>query len=219
MVGIIYKATNKTTGKSYIGKTVKTLNRRKYEHHSFGKRLTKFQNAIKKHGKEDFEWSILLTCSSYEELDSMERKMIKDFDSIKNGYNLTEGGDGAAYGELNVSKRKDVREKLKIACSGWFHSEETKEEIRKKIKGTKLSNKTKSKISKSLKKSGKLKGIFEGEKSVNAKRFLIFFPDGTEKEIVGLKKFCRDFKLDAKSMRRVARNEQDNHKGFKCKYV
>ena len=68
---LIYKATSKTSGKSYIGKTTNTLKQRVGEHirkSKKSKHTNHFHNAIKKYGKDDFVWEILDTCDSEEEL-------------------------------------------------------------------------------------------------------------------------------------------------------
>lgn len=85
---IIYEIKNKINGKSYIG-----------QHSSdelgtywgSGKLIRK---AIEKYGIENFERTILERCSNKNELNEREKYWIKEKDSIKNGYNLTDGGTG-----------------------------------------------------------------------------------------------------------------------------
>ena len=98
--GIIYMAKNKTNGKMYIGKTIRSLKYRMIEHKyvCYTKGLnTHFYNAIRKWGIDGFDWNILWSefCSS-KKLDEMEITYIKLFNSTnKNiGYNTTVGGDG-----------------------------------------------------------------------------------------------------------------------------
>lgn len=214
-MGIIYMAKNKLNGKFYIGKTVKSLDRRKYEHHTFITPKTLLQKAISKYGKDNFEWSILDTADT-SKLNALEQEYISKLNSVApNGYNLTLGGDGSAFGELNVSKRADVREKLRISSTGRKCSDTTKEKIRKSLTGRKLSDTHRKNIG--LGSIGHVGSV--GDKNSKSKEFLITFPDGLITNIKGLKEFCRNNNLDPKSMRRVARGEQDNHKGFKCKYV
>lgn len=95
---LIYKATNKINGKSYIGQTVQTLNQRKSRHkyaveHNEQK-YSKFYAAIKKYGWDNFEWEILEENNSwsYEDLDNKEKYYIQFFDTLNNGYNLLPGG-------------------------------------------------------------------------------------------------------------------------------
>lgn len=97
---LIYKATSKTSGKSYIGQTVKSLNQRKSEHKHralYEKDYKNaFHNAIRKYGFDDFEWTVIEESDSwtYETLDQKEKDYIKFYDTIKSGYNILEGGQG-----------------------------------------------------------------------------------------------------------------------------
>ena len=52
----------------------------------------------------------------------------------------------------------------------------------------------------------------------HAKKYLITYPDGTEKIIKGLQNFCKENNLTNTLMNHVANGKQTHHKGFKCKY-
>ena len=61
MYGIIYKATNLINNKVYIGQTIRRLEERIYYHyyraeHELEIIHTHFINAIRKYGKENFQW-------------------------------------------------------------------------------------------------------------------------------------------------------------------
>lgn len=92
MKGIIYKITNKVNNKVYIGQTRYTLEFR-WRQHQHKKDNTYFHNAIHKYGIENFNLEILEECD-IELLNSREIYYIAKYDSFKNGYNLTIGGDG-----------------------------------------------------------------------------------------------------------------------------
>lgn len=92
MEGIIYKITNKVNGKSYIGQTRYTIEFR-WKQHQHKKDNTYFHNAIHKYGIENFSIEILEKCN-IEDLNSREIFYIAKYDTFKNGYNLTIGGDG-----------------------------------------------------------------------------------------------------------------------------
>ena len=92
MKGIIYKITNKVNGKSYIGQTRYTIEFR-WKQHQHKKDNTYFHNAIHKYGIENFSIEILEKCN-IEDLNSREIFYIAKYDTFKNGYNLTIGGDG-----------------------------------------------------------------------------------------------------------------------------
>lgn len=97
---LIYMATSLTTGKSYIGQTVKTLNQRKSEHKHRAlyeeDYKNAFHNAIRKYGFDDFQWIILEESENWthEILDEKEKEYIQFYDTLNNGYNILQGGQG-----------------------------------------------------------------------------------------------------------------------------
>lgn len=88
----IYKFTSKTTGLSYIGQSINI--ERRYKEHKTEDDGYSFHNAIKKYGWEDFTFEILEECNK-EELNEKERYWIAYYNSYKNGYNETPGGEGS----------------------------------------------------------------------------------------------------------------------------
>ncbi len=118
--GIIYKAENKINGKVYIGKTIKSLRKRKRDHIGHAKRgyTYYFHNALKKHGEKNFKWIILAKADSEKQLNQLEKFYIAHYREIGEIYNLTDGGDGS---------------------SGFNHSEKTKKKMSKSQKGNKNS--------------------------------------------------------------------------------
>ena len=162
--GIIYKATSKTSGKSYVGQTVRSLNRRKRGHWDDSKRYnTKFYNAIKKYGWEDFEWSVLLVCD-LNNLDHAEAQMMRLYDTVENGYNLMYGSSGGTK-----KHSEETRAKMSANRKGrtpWNKGKKLSDEHKKALSvshsgqnhqnfGKKLAKETCSKISKGVKKSWK----------------------------------------------------------------
>ena len=93
-MGVIYKATCSITGKSYIGQTVRTLETRQKEHLK-AKDDYAFHRALRKHKPESFVWSILENCDDAT-LGDKEKYWISFYDTFRNGYNETEGGDDAS---------------------------------------------------------------------------------------------------------------------------
>lgn len=94
---IIYSITNKTNGKKYIGMTINSLTYRKNIHKQDWKlgRKEKYHiyKAFTKYGWDNFEWEVIETCSSKEELKLREKYWINEFNSYTGGYNMTLGGD------------------------------------------------------------------------------------------------------------------------------
>lgn len=97
MKGIIYKITNDINKKIYIGKTLSTIEKRFDEHIRDANREKKekrpLYNAINKYGKEHFHIEIIEECD-IKELSKQEIYWIGYYDTYKNGYNATLGGDG-----------------------------------------------------------------------------------------------------------------------------
>jgi len=154
--GMIYIVTSPSR-KSYIGKTMTSLSDRKSKHLNAikdrkRKANYKFANAIKKYGDE-LKWEILYKDIPISILAVAEMCAIYAYDTLGNGYNCTEGGEGSY---------------------GYKHSEETKEKMKTNHKGCtgiKMSKETKRKIGEAngenLRKLAKLQP--KGEKSPQAK--------------------------------------------------
>lgn len=136
----IYLHNNNINGKCYVGQTCNLKTRWSGEGTQYRK-SKKFSNAIKKYGWQNFSHFILCVCKD-EESDYWERKFIKDFDCIKNGYNLNTGGNKNKHLSEETKhklslKRKGVpiseehRQHILNSCKpGYFkHTEETKRRI------------------------------------------------------------------------------------------
>ena len=92
MASGIYKITNTTNGKVYVGSAVNFNNRwkehlrelRKEKHHS-----SALQNAWNKYGEDNFEFSIIEECERTRKvLLGREQYWIDTLDSVANGYNI-----------------------------------------------------------------------------------------------------------------------------------
>lgn len=98
MIGYIYKITNKVNKKVYIGQTIQSIKDRWYKH-CRTKNISKaeknmyIKRAIIKYGKENFVIESLEKCDPTL-LNEREKYYISYFDSYRNGYNSTEGGQG-----------------------------------------------------------------------------------------------------------------------------
>lgn len=89
---IIYRHLNKINGKSYIGQTCQKPSERWRKGNGYVS-STKFWNAIKKYGWDNFDHIILETNLSGEEANNREKYWIEYFNSVENGYNLSYGGN------------------------------------------------------------------------------------------------------------------------------
>lgn len=125
--GIIYKISNKINGKVYIGQTKQGFNKRYiakgkgiervynyYKKCSLNNQYVNdyLMNSINKYGLKSFEINETLDFAfSKKELDIKEECWVNIYNSFKNGYNCTKGGDGVKglEGELNPSCKRVVQ--------------------------------------------------------------------------------------------------------------
>jgi|AntRauTorcE11898_2_1112593.scaffolds.fasta_scaffold22699_2 group I intron endonuclease len=106
----IYKWTHIESGKVYIGQSIQDPNRRRLEHIAdcrYSSKKHHFHNAIRKYGKESFAWEVIDYAKSLEELNELEEKYIDDYDSIKTGYNLRQGGNNRKHSEQSIKLMKE----------------------------------------------------------------------------------------------------------------
>jgi len=117
----IYMVVNLINQHKYIGQS-KNIKKRFKQHHLCDYNNTnnccyntKFYQALRKYGLDNFEVIILELCEE-NELDALEQKYIKQFDTFKNGYNSTEGGQNWSsniHSKETELKRQKTREKNK----------------------------------------------------------------------------------------------------------
>jgi group I intron endonuclease len=179
-VFIVYRLENTANGKCYIGISARSLATRWNEHlvrTREGKRNSRLYQAIAKYGYKSFKREILATAESEDDVRRLETKFIKKFDSYNNGYNCNLGGRGFLIFPMHI------RKKIGAAQKGKFIPPET----RAKMSLAKLGDKRCAKqLGDHIKKGGR---------NPRAGRYLIKFPDGSERIIVGLRAFCRKRKL------------------------
>lgn len=116
---IVYKATNTSNGKIYIGKTVRCLAHAKARHHQRAKFvwkygcLSRFYTAIRKHGFAAFAWEVVYKGTSDEDIQAKERELIQTYSTCDPavGYNMTPGGDGG------VGKKLSEAQKVKMSAA------------------------------------------------------------------------------------------------------
>ena len=119
--GCIYRhwiINDKGQEKSYIGQTIQEPMARWGKDgtgYTYNQR-TKFANAIRKYGWNSFHHEIIETveCDTVEELiailNSLEKQYIEKYDSFKNGYNSTTGGDNYEVSDITRLKQHLIQE-------------------------------------------------------------------------------------------------------------
>jgi group I intron endonuclease len=183
IMGLVYKATSKTTGKVYCGYTMQSLERRAYWHKIESrdmKNTCHFYCAIRKYGFDDFVWDIIVGSDSIDFLLLSEKYYVENHNLIKEGYNSRPGGWGSkpteetrkkmSEAKIGTTHSKETRQKISLANIGKHemseenrekllnvlignkhflgkkHTEETKKQIREKLKGHSFSEETRRKI-------------------------------------------------------------------------
>jgi group I intron endonuclease len=134
---IIYCAINKINGKKYVGQSTLTLDERRKSHlHDCKYKDYVFGRAINKYGIDAFEWEILYTCSSIDEMIEKEKQFIALYDLYNSGkgYNASPGGEFQTQ-----ERRKSISESLSKSLMGHKLSEETKRKISRSRMGQKRS--------------------------------------------------------------------------------
>ncbi len=156
----LYIITNKVNRKQYIGWTGRTPKQRLARHFCEsrrGKTKSRLYKAIRKYGTENFLIAPLLLCASIKYVKQMEIAAIQNYDTLRNGYNSTIGGDGVSGYHYTKEQRKTrsintkkwraeqrkrkppkspkKRAKLGSWCKGIPKSDETKKKLSNKLKG------------------------------------------------------------------------------------
>lgn len=210
--GIIYVATNTVNGKKYVGQTIKGLELRKKQHinSSFNERQCgynyAFHVAIRKHGKESFEWVVVDEAYTKEELDEKEIFYIAKFQSMltQNGYNSTIGG------------------------SVPIQTPETRKKISEKIKGKKKSEEHSKRISETRKKmfaNGELKlhenskKAFEEANEKSKIKIAVYLNGKHVGTYASIRELERETGLSRRSVKRVLDGEREHYKGYTFKKV
>lgn len=165
LVGYIYCVTCLVNGKWYFGQTQRRCVQSRMNEHIHSANMGsdhKFHRAIRKYGEENFsiEEVMHVEASTKEELkaklDFLEKHFIQRYDTRRNGYNSTDGGEGC-FGrsmsietcerlrEVNLGKRnpmfgkkQSVEARIKLSKAlkgktGFFKGKHLSEEHKKKI--------------------------------------------------------------------------------------
>ena len=119
MKGKIYIHKNKINNKCYVGQTTMKRIHDRWRTNGVGYiGSPKFYNAIEKYGWNNFEHIVLPAIyTTQEELDQAEIDMIKELNSIENGYNSMTGGKSGytVTDEHRENISEETKEKLRQA--------------------------------------------------------------------------------------------------------
>jgi group I intron endonuclease len=157
----IYKITNLTNNKVYIGKSTNLeLRWEVHKRQKAGNNSPHLYRSIRKYGISNFKFEILKLCPE-KDLACLEQFFIRVYGSWKSeyGYNLTLGGDGGNTGTGFKGRHhsEESRKKLSEAKKGKYTKEkhpswgkhlskETKDKIRHGNLGKKMSDESKKKM-------------------------------------------------------------------------
>lgn len=204
---IIYKVTDKTNQKIYIGQTVRSLDERMKEH--LRHRTTYFDKAYRKSNIDNFKVEIIDRAENIEELNKKEKYWINYFKClIPNGYNMCEGGEntmGFHHREESKKKMSITKSKMYLGENNPFYNKTHSEEQRKKW----------SKLRKGMshlteEQKIKLKESHFTKKVINV---------DTKEIFSSVKEAAEKYNLKATHISRVCNGKRKRTGGFKWKYV
>ena len=153
----VYSITNKVNGMRYIGVTAHAHKRFQDHCRATSKIKSYVKNAILHHGKENFDFEVLVVADRQYCLE-LEAKMITAYNTLApTGYNICGGGEGpvaALSGESHpwFGKKftQEHREKIGASHKGQKRSQELCEKLRAINIGKTISEEQRQKISKAL---------------------------------------------------------------------
>jgi hypothetical protein len=195
----VYKHTS-ISGNAYIGYTKLLMMERwkgEVSHSRNPHNNWKIDKALRKYPNKD-QWNnkvLIDNIPTLAEAKRLEIKMIAKYDTYKNGYNSTPGGDG------HGPKSKETKKKISEGNKNKPKSEEHKKHLKENHADF----------------SGKNNPSYG--KEYNTKTYQITFPNGSKIIIKNLRKFCRENNLNNGAMVQIAKGKVKTHKGFKCSKI
>lgn len=124
----VYKHTNKVNNKCYIGITSQQPLRRWKRGYGYYNNI-KFYSAIQKYGWNSFQHEILYQNLTLQEACQKQKQLILFYNSIKNGYNATEGGEGI----VGYHHTEQKKEQISLSMKKYLDQHPQEVERRKKI--------------------------------------------------------------------------------------
>lgn len=232
--GIVYKATS-PSGKVYVGITVTPLKERKRTHLRSVKNGSNLpiHNAIRKYKMKNIKWEIIDRANTWGALCELEIKYIEEFDSYRQGYNLTKGGEGTfglkhdkEWCVRNSKRRKKffedpVNRKMQSLANKRAHEENPDQAIEhSKFMKERYENKSaREKTAKGTReyladpKNRKIHSIQRG-----AKPFLVYKDGEFVGEWLTQRGCARDLSLDYSHINRCLHGKRKSHGGYTFEY-
>lgn len=218
--GIIYRYIS-PSGKSYIGQTTQEKLRREHWNTIGPYAGLKINRAREKYGISSFLYEVLERRyyidknSAKQDLDSLETYYIGFYDTYRNGYNCTLGGEST----LGYVHTRETKVKMSESKLGNSIPTDTRNKISNSLKGRKLSKEWKNKISNSLK--GKSKSQSHVDKMIQSKsRGIVQYDyDGTYiNEYATIKDASANTKISISAIYKCLSGKNKTSGGFIWKY-
>jgi group I intron endonuclease len=220
---IIYKSTNKITGKVYIGQTTKNLEKRIKGHVNESKKDKNrpFLSSINKYGVDNFVFEIIDFADNLNELNDKEIYWINFYNSVSpNGYNVTGGGQGdKTIGTKELSRIISEGLKNSEKWQKTKNSEEYKVKMKKFFigwnKGKKFSSEHKEKIWEKNKER-----VLDFNKSTS-KKWIVVDKNNNIIRITGKEEYFTNLGMDTGVVTRMSQslnqgNNRKRYNGYYC---
>jgi group I intron endonuclease len=219
---IIYKSTNKITGKVYIGQTIQTLDKRIKGHINESKKDKNrpFLLSINKYGVDNFTFETIDSANNLDELNDKEIYWVNFYNSVSpNGYNVTGGGQGKKMISTNelgkrISKGLQNSKKWQKIKNSEEYLKKIKEKFIGHNKGKKFSTEHKEKIWKKNKER-----ILKFNKDTS-KKWIIVDNDNNITRITGKEEYFTNLGMDTGVVTRMCQslNKGKNRKRYRGYY-
>jgi group I intron endonuclease len=205
----LYKITNTTNNKCYVGFTSMTIEKRYKEHircSKYADKNQKLYNAIRKYGPENF-----IVEQIYQGDDALQREdeFIKKYDAE---YNMTEGGNKPPSQKGNSWKMSEEA-KNKLRKPKPPRTSEHAEKIASQLRGRKQPEHLVRKRAAANTNPHKPFG-----NTNRAKSYIVTHSDGKEEVIFNIAEFARKYNLSRSSICNVCKGKREHTKGFKFRY-
>ena len=219
---IIYKSTNKITGKIYIGQTTHTLDKRIKGHINESKKDKNrpFLLSINKYGVDNFTFETIDSANNLDELNDKEIYWVNFYNSVSpNGYNVTGGGQGKKMISTNelgkrISKGLQNSKKWQKIKNSEEYLKKIKEKFIGHNKGKKFSTEHKEKIWEKNKER-----ILKFNKDTS-KKWIIVDNDNNITRITGKEEYFTNLGMDTSVVTRMCQslNQGKNRKRYRGYY-